>query len=181
MQKGDTYMADEREAALARIEDEGDIRLSELVTLPRGERVRRLRAAAVQHRSRPGRPLTHDVIEDFLAGLRSGLCVDDAASLAGCAQSPLYKRRDKDPSFAKAWDIAYAAGSAPLERRVQQIGLTGDAGSMATVRALEIGLRARHGSLAHPRQAAPAATAEMRKHADGSQSFTVSIGSPGAH
>ncbi len=176
-------MALQRAEAVQRLEklNLADVQVADLVSLPRKERIAAIRAAAVVTAGRTGRKMSDESVDVFLEALSTGLCVDDAAAIAGVSPYAVYRRRKRDPEFAAVWEAMYALGSAPLERRVQQIGLTGDAGSMATVRALEIGLRARHGSLAHPRQAAPAATAEMRKHADGSQSFTVSIGSPGAH
>lgn len=158
-----------------------DMSLSELLAMPRSARLATMRAAANKLHSRPGRPLTEEVFEHFLAGLRAGLCVDDAIAMTGATDRGFYKRRKRDPEFARRWEEAYAAGAAPLERRAQEIALTGEPGSMATVRAIEIGLRARHGSLAHPRQAPPTATAEMKRGADGAQSFTVTVGTPGIY
>jgi hypothetical protein len=97
--------------------------------------------------------------------------------VAGLHFSTLYKRRQTDPAFGRRWAEAYELGAAPLERRAQAIALAGDPANMATVRALEVALRTRYGSLRHP--GSSRAAAEIRATGDGTGSIRVEIGAPG--
>ena len=110
----------------------------------------------------------------FIAALASGLTILDAADVADCAVSTLYRTRHADSGFALAWDDAIEASCAPIEKRLEAIALTGAPDSMATVRAAEVTLKHRAGR----RYNQGSARVEMKSGPDGG-SLSVRVGTPG--
>ena len=111
-------------------------------------------AKIVQDTELPGRHLTEPRADAFLLALSSGLSVSAAAALAGVARRTLYDRRARDEEFARRWDDALDMSVNAIEERFSEIAMTGDAASMATVRAGEALLRGR--SRGHRREASNA-------------------------
>src|SRR4051794_34673123 len=64
---------------------------------------------------KPARNITAEHRGKFLEALASGLSIAGAAAEAGVDRTTPYKWRDDDPEFAKAWTVAYDAGTDRLE------------------------------------------------------------------
>jgi hypothetical protein len=107
----------------------------------------------------------------FLTGLGAGLPVELAASIAGYSDATFYKLRRTDKEFAADWADALEESVAVLESRLMEIGLTGDMGNMATVRAIETLARIRHPKV----QQQPAVSREMKEQSPDGTIRTITI------
>lgn len=76
-----------------------------------------------------GRAITEDQKETFIACLRGGATVADAAKEIGFERRSMYTIRERDGDFAEAWAEAYDQGTmaledeAPRRRAVQVAGV----------------------------------------------------------
>lgn len=63
--------------------------------------------------ARYSKTLTPQAAGTFVAAVRGGARIEDAAAAAGVAMSTLYCRRERDPAFAATWDEAVAISAGP--------------------------------------------------------------------
>jgi hypothetical protein len=63
--------------------------------------------------TRYSKTLTPEAAGVFIAAVRGGATIEDAAAAAGVAMSTLYCRRERDPAFAATWDEAAAISAGP--------------------------------------------------------------------
>jgi hypothetical protein len=123
--------------------------MAESGLIARGDRehlgavIQRAAAMIVSDNQVRGRRLTAQRADAFLLALGSGLSVSASAALAGVARRTLYDMRARDEEFARRWDDALDMSVNVIEERFSEIAMTGDPGSMATVRAGEALLRGR--------------------------------------
>jgi hypothetical protein len=69
----------------------------------------------------------------FLAGLAKGLSATGAAALVNVDRTTVYRWRNADPEFAKAWDEAIEAGTDILEDEALRRALEGNAEPMVSM------------------------------------------------
>jgi hypothetical protein len=63
--------------------------------------------------------------ERFLAELRRGYPVSNAAALAKCGRETVYGWRGEDPEVGRQWDDAYAEGGDAIEEEARRRGMDG--------------------------------------------------------
>src|SRR5688500_5248678 len=106
------------------------------------KRIRAASARMSQNLSTRGNPASKEAKIGFLLALGAGLSVQAAAAIVGVAEQTLRRERSRDDDFREQWEWAIEARSEPVEDRLQDIAMTGDAGSMATIKAAHIILQA---------------------------------------
>lgn len=67
--------------------------------------------------------ITDDERTRFLDGLRKGMSVAAAASVAGISRRGAYRLAEVDPAFKAAWDDAYDEGTDRIEDEVVKLGV----------------------------------------------------------
>ena len=81
---------------------------------------------STRHAARP----RHDGFSDerkrlFLVALRRGDSVITACALVGISTRTAYRHRDRDPDFARDWDLARGISQMPLELAAFERGVAG--------------------------------------------------------
>ena len=132
-------------------------------------------AQSARARARKHVPLTKERREGFLEAIRCGVTTTRAADLVGVSRRAIYAALERDETFRRQYDDARDIAAEVIEARLEEIAMSGDRNSMATVRAAEVLLKGRSQRYRPPQPGSTKVTSAV----EGRGVMSVQIGSPG--
>ena len=125
-------------------------------------------------------PFAHSPIAraNFIKLLTEGMTISAAAQRTGTTSWAIASLRRSHPEFDQCVHDAIELGTEAVQARLREIALTGDAESMATVRAAEVYLKGTHSAYRPPNNPRRASAKITRVDADGN-TYTISATADG--